>query len=123
MKKFFNTSGIIYRDSSLKDKIDGMTDEEQYHVLATDGMLIKRPILITDDKEEKRISMNGNRRKDIKVGQKVKVVEKKNQRTGELTEGVIQRILTNSPNHPHGIKVKLNDGIVGRVKEIVEAAN
>lgn len=67
--------------------------------------------------------MNGNSRKDIKIGQKVKVVEKQNQRSGELTEGVVQRILTNSSNHPHGIKVKLTDGVVGRVKEIVEATD
>jgi uncharacterized repeat protein (TIGR03833 family) len=50
---------------------------------------------------------------------KVRVVEKQNQRTGQLTEGIVQRILTNSPNHPHGIKVMLDNGIVGRVKEIV----
>ena len=50
---------------------------------------------------------------------KVRVVEKQNQRTGKLTEGVVQRILTKSPNHPHGIKVMLETGIVGRVKEIL----
>ena len=50
---------------------------------------------------------------------KVRVVEKQNQRTGQLTEGIVQRILTKSPNHPHGIKVMLDSGIVGRVKEIV----
>ena len=52
---------------------------------------------------------------------KVRVVEKQNQRSGKLTEGIVQRILTNSPHHPHGIKVMLVDGIVGRVKEIVGA--
>jgi uncharacterized repeat protein (TIGR03833 family) len=46
------------------------------------------------------------------------VVQKQDQRSGKLTEGVVQRILTNSPEHPHGIKVMLTDGIVGRVKEI-----
>jgi uncharacterized repeat protein (TIGR03833 family) len=46
-------------------------------------------------------------------------VEKQNQRSGKLTEGTVQRILTNSPNHPHGIKVMLENGIVGRVKEIL----
>ena len=51
---------------------------------------------------------------------KVRVVEKQNQRTGQLTEGVVQRILTNSPTHPHGIKVMLDNGIVGRVKEILK---
>lgn len=64
--------------------------------------------------------MDGKNRKDIQVGQKVQVVQKQDQRSGELTEGVVARILTNSATHPHGIKVKLGDGRVGRVKEIVE---
>lgn len=64
--------------------------------------------------------MDGTKRADIKVGSTVKVVQKHHQRSGELTEGVVARILTNSPNHHHGIKVKLEDGIVGRVKEIIE---
>lgn len=63
--------------------------------------------------------MNGNTRANIRVGSKVKVVKKEDQRTGNLTEGIVSRILTNSPNHPHGIKVKLESGIVGRVKEIL----
>jgi uncharacterized repeat protein (TIGR03833 family) len=63
--------------------------------------------------------MNGQDRTQIKPGLKVRVVEKQNQRTGKLTEGVVQRILTKSPNHPHGIKVMLESGIVGRVKEIL----
>ena len=62
--------------------------------------------------------MNGNNRNDIRIGSKVMVVEKQNQRSGTLTEGVVQRILTNSQNHPHGIKVRLDSGIIGRVKEI-----
>lgn len=64
--------------------------------------------------------MDGTRRADIKVGSTVKVVQKHHQRSGELTEGVVARILTNSANHHHGIKVKLEDGTVGRVKEIIE---
>jgi uncharacterized repeat protein (TIGR03833 family) len=63
--------------------------------------------------------MNGQTRSQIHPGMKVRVVEKQNQRTGKLTEGVVQRILTKSPNHPHGIKVMLESGIVGRVKEIL----
>ncbi|GAB2498609.1 YwbE family protein [Alkalibacterium psychrotolerans] len=63
--------------------------------------------------------MDGKKRSDIKVGSKVKVVKKEDQRTGKLTEGVVARILTNSATHPHGIKVKLEDNVVGRVKEIV----
>jgi uncharacterized repeat protein (TIGR03833 family) len=60
--------------------------------------------------------MAGKNRSDLKIGQQVSVVQKQHQRSGELTQGQIARILTNSPNHPHGIKVKLNSGIVGRVK-------
>ena len=63
--------------------------------------------------------MNGNNRKDIEIGSKVLVVEKQNQRTNVLTEGSVKRILTNSPNHPHGIKVMLDNNIVGRVKEVI----
>lgn len=65
--------------------------------------------------------MNGNQRKDIKLGLKVAIVLKKDQRTGKLTEGIVKDILTNSTNHPHGIKVRLMDGQVGRVKEIFSA--
>jgi uncharacterized repeat protein (TIGR03833 family) len=63
--------------------------------------------------------MNGNNRESIKVGARVLVVQKQDQRSGKLTEGVVGRILTNSAKHPHGIKVMLVSGIVGRVKEIV----
>lgn len=51
LKKFFNTSGMIYREQNLKDKLAGMSEEEQYDLLATDGMLVKRPIMITDNEE------------------------------------------------------------------------
>jgi len=63
--------------------------------------------------------MSGNIRKNIHIGLKVNVVQKQDQRTGVLTEGVVEKILTNSPNHPHGIKVRLESGEVGRVKEIL----
>ncbi len=63
--------------------------------------------------------MKGTVRRNIQVGLKVAVVQKQHQRTGELTEGVVQRILTNSANHPHGIKVKLENGKIGRVKKIL----
>ena len=63
---------------------------------------------------------SGTLRKDIKVGDLVQVVQKHHQRTGELTEGFIKRILTKAPQHPHGIKVMLDTGEVGRVKEILE---
>lgn len=63
--------------------------------------------------------MDGKKRADIKPGIKVKIVLKKDQRTGKLTEGIVKDILTNSPNHPHGIKVRLVTGDVGRVQEII----
>lgn len=63
--------------------------------------------------------MDGKNRNHIKIGSKVKVVEKHNQKSGILTEGIVSKILTNSKNHPHGIKVMLEDGLVGRVKEIL----
>ncbi|MBN2167094.1 MAG: YwbE family protein [Marinilabiliaceae bacterium] len=62
--------------------------------------------------------MYGTERKNIRPGTKVAIVLKKDQRTGNLTHGVVKNILTNSPNHPYGIKVMLTDGQVGRVKEI-----
>ena len=64
--------------------------------------------------------MKGNFRKNIRSGQLVKVVQKQDQRSGELTEGVVVAILTKSPKHPHDIKVRLDTGEVGRVKEILE---
>lgn len=63
--------------------------------------------------------MDGTQRKHIKPGQMVRIVLKADQRTGKLTEGEVKDILTKSPQHPHGIKVRLTDGQVGRVKEIV----
>ena len=62
--------------------------------------------------------MGGTQRKDIRPGVRVKVVQKPHQRTGELTEGVVKDILTNSAVHHRGIKVRLEGGIVGRVQEI-----
>jgi uncharacterized repeat protein (TIGR03833 family) len=63
--------------------------------------------------------MNGQLRADIKPGLTVLVVLKKDQPTGKLTKGIVKDVLTKSPKHPHGIKVRLMDGQVGRVKEIV----
>ena len=62
--------------------------------------------------------MDGTRRSDIKPGLQVSIVLKKDQKTGKLTEGIVKDILTNSPGHPHGIKVRLQSGEIGRVKEI-----
>lgn len=63
--------------------------------------------------------MNGQNRADIKLGAKVSIVLKADQRTGKRTEGVVARLLTNSSSHPHGIKVMLEDGQVGRVQEVL----
>jgi uncharacterized repeat protein (TIGR03833 family) len=63
--------------------------------------------------------MSGQNRADIKIGAKVKIVLKSDQRTGKLTEGIVAKILTNSSYHPHGIKVMFEDGAVGRVQEII----
>ncbi len=64
--------------------------------------------------------MNGTNRADIKPGLLVLIVLKEDQRTGKLTEGIVKNILTSSPTHHHGIKVRLEDGQVGRVKEILD---
>lgn len=61
----------------------------------------------------------GTERKQIKPGMKVGIVLKRDQRTGKITYGTVQDLLTNSTTHPHGIKVRLEDGQVGRVKEIL----
>jgi uncharacterized repeat protein (TIGR03833 family) len=63
--------------------------------------------------------MDGNTRSNIKLGSKVRIVLKQDQLTGKLTDGVVQSILTKSATHPHGIKVRLTSGLVGRVKEIL----
>jgi uncharacterized repeat protein (TIGR03833 family) len=63
--------------------------------------------------------MNGTKRCDIRPGLRVSIVLKKDQQTGKLTEGIVRDILTNSPAHPHGIKVRLESGEVGRVKGIL----
>ncbi len=64
--------------------------------------------------------MDGTKLENIEIGLLVEVVEKQNQGSGELTEGIIKRILTKSKFHPHGIKVMLDTGEVGRVKNIIE---
>ena len=64
--------------------------------------------------------MNGRTRADIKPGMTVLIILKQDQRTGKLTRGVVKDILTKSANHPHCIKVRLEGGAVGRVKEIVQ---
>lgn len=63
---------------------------------------------------------SGQYRKNVQIDSFVEIVQKHHQRTGELTEGVVAKILTSSPNHPHGIKVQLETGEVGRVKYVIE---
>lgn len=63
--------------------------------------------------------MNGKERKNIRPGSRVKIVQKQHQRTGQLTDGVVKDLLTNSAVHPRGIKVRLENGIVGRVQEVL----
>ena len=63
--------------------------------------------------------MGGNNRSDLQIGSRVRVVEKENQKSGILMEGVVTAILTKSAFHPHGIKVRLDNGSVGRVKNII----
>ncbi|RBP61005.1 putative repeat protein (TIGR03833 family) [Alkalibaculum bacchi] len=64
--------------------------------------------------------MDTSIRNNIKIGAKVQVVQKQDQRSGKLTEGTVTKILTKSPTHPHGIKVMLEGGIVGRVKLVID---
>jgi len=65
-------------------------------------------------------SKDGKIRSNIKVGYEVEIVQKQDQRSGELTDGIVHRILTKSKNHPHGIKVELDTGEVGRVKNVLD---
>lgn len=66
--------------------------------------------------------MENQERKNIRAGLRVAIILKQDQRTGKLTEGIVKDLLTNSANHPHGIKVRLTDGQVGRVQEILRDA-
>src|SRR5665647_3056916 len=66
--------------------------------------------------------MDGRKRSDVKPGLLVNIVQKHHQRTGELTEGIVKNLLTNSPNHPHGIKVRLETGENGSVQKILDEA-
>jgi uncharacterized repeat protein (TIGR03833 family) len=68
---------------------------------------------------DRELKMAGKNRSGIAVGAQVRIVQKKDQRTGKLTEGTVTHILTKSSTHPHGIKVRLASDLVGRVKEIL----
>lgn len=75
--------------------------------------------MVAEIKTNNKKMLSGKNRNNIKIGQEVLIVQKHHQRTGELTEGFIRRILTKSKNHHHGIKVELETGEVGRVQKIV----
>ncbi|MCM3131766.1 YwbE family protein [Paenibacillus polysaccharolyticus] len=67
--------------------------------------------------------MNGQKRADIRPGLEVDIVLKQDQSSGKLTRGIVKELLTKSPSHPHGIKVRLTNGQVGRVKQVISAGN
>jgi uncharacterized repeat protein (TIGR03833 family) len=69
--------------------------------------------------QESEMQMDGTNRGDIRAGSEVYIVLKKDQHSGQLTRGVVKDVLTKSAHHPHGIKVRLDDGQVGRVKQII----
>jgi uncharacterized repeat protein (TIGR03833 family) len=73
-----------------------------------------------DEFSEMEIRMDGTSRSNIQAGKKVLIVLKEDQRTGKTTEGVVKDILTNSSSHPHGIKVRLTSGLVGRVVQVLQ---
>lgn len=79
---------------------------------------MKKPVPYQPERSEKAIQ-DGRHRGGIFPGARVKIVQKKDQETGTLTEGRIREILTRTSFHPHGIKVRLEDGSVGRVREVV----
>lgn len=78
--------------------------------------MFKTTMMLANKRGEK---MNGQNRADVKIGAKVKIVLKSDQRTGKRTEGTVEKILTKSSFHPHGIKVMLTDGQVGRIQEFI----
>jgi uncharacterized repeat protein (TIGR03833 family) len=67
--------------------------------------------------------LSSNNRETIKIGSIVRVIKKSDQKTGKISEGIVKEVLTKSKFHPHGIKVILEDGIIGRVKEVVNVSN
>lgn len=76
---------------------------------------MKNPVILARKGED----MGGPKREQLQIGATVRVVQKQDQGSGKLTEGVVQKFLTKSATHPHGIKVMLEGGVVGRVKEVV----
>jgi uncharacterized repeat protein (TIGR03833 family) len=81
---------------------------------------LQKDIVSRQKTREKEFQMSEGNRSEITQGTRVLVVQKQDQRTGKLIEGIVQDILTKSSTHPHGIKVRLTNGVVGRVKRILE---
>lgn len=95
--------------------------DDQHHLAVIASIIANNKIIFADGDHAERSrdqKMKGTIRSNIRPGMQVRIVLKKNQRNGLLTEGIVKDILTSAPNHPHGIKVRLHDGQVGRVKEI-----
>lgn len=116
----------LSRSSAVLDRIETNRFREYFcnknylrHWWSRYALRNKRSGLL-DHRIRMNINMNGQTRANIKPGMTVLIVLKQDQRTGKLTKGIVRDILTKSSNHPHGIKVRLSDGQVGRVKEIVE---
>ncbi|WP_421919865.1 YwbE family protein [Marinifilum sp.] len=80
----------------------------------------KSHYICAKDKHKNKFMKEGDKRENIRPGLRVKIVLKEDQKSGKLTEGIVKDLLTNSSIHPHGIKVRLESGEVGRVKEIVK---
>lgn len=85
------------------------------HLISWKSSEERKPLIIKG-----AYQMNGQNRNDVKIGARVNIVLKADQRTGKRTTGIVAKLLTKSPSHPHGIKVMLEDGQVGRVQEILE---
>jgi len=102
------------RCSLLKESIS-FTNGQWYYFAEKPGSIYEK--LNKFCKEHEQMT-DGSKRTNIKPGQQVSIVLKKDQRTGILTRGIVKTLLTKSPSHPHGIKVRLENGLVGRVKII-----
>jgi len=113
---FFQNSSPTASGIIIVSRVTGCWDSVQYPI---SPVLNTHMIREYDDRKDEVSSMNGTDRVNIKPGLQVSIILKKDQRSGKLTEGIVKDILTKSPAHPHGIKVRLESGQVGRVKEII----
>jgi|GEM_PF-83229 uncharacterized repeat protein (TIGR03833 family) len=121
----YDLSNSMYLDTTLPiyclfQEFPGLFVEENYFAPVKESEMGDIICRFIDWRNEEKKMKTGTIRKNIQIGSEVEIVEKHNQRSGELTDGFVERILTKSPNHPHGIKVRLETGEVGRVKNIIE---